>query len=149
MILKRHLHFEGYIKEDYDSDIFLTDKKSTKNNDEMICQEDKLACRIAKELTGEEPSYNDEACWDTLNVKIPKCKIMMYFTKQKESLDSVEVNQLKSMLGDITIDASDYGWSEWTIEGFSVDELTIGGHDLHNILRENCNKYVHIIIDVL
>ncbi|MEI2422663.1 hypothetical protein V6O07_20465, partial [Arthrospira platensis SPKY2] len=68
---------------------------------------------------------------------------------EKELLDVVELNQLKTLIGDININASDYGYSAWTIEGFTVYDLTVGGHDLHQILKDNKDKYVHIIIDVL
>ncbi|MEI2422579.1 hypothetical protein V6O07_20035, partial [Arthrospira platensis SPKY2] len=87
MILNRHLHLEGFIKEDCDDDIYLSETKIVEDNRYYSDQETKIACVIAKELTGLDPDLTDdedEEQWDVLRTTIPKCKIVMYFSNEKE-----------------------------------------------------------------
>jgi hypothetical protein len=52
------------------------------------------------------------------------------------------------MFGSATITGQEYGYSEYTVEGFSIKEFKIGkAHDLKKILESKKGRYVHLLID--
>lgn len=65
------------------------------------------------------------------------------------TLDEAVKGYLTKMFGSLEVQGSEYGYSEYTIEGFCVDKLTLGGHDLQNILKNKKGKYLHVLIDVI
>lgn len=45
------------------------------------------------------------------------------------------------------IETQEYGYSEYTIEGFNVETCKIGNHNLNDILYDKQNRYTILTIE--
>lgn len=64
------------------------------------------------------------------------------------------MNQILLSIGALDIFQEWYGYSEWTIMGYDVENFKLisedgGEHDLEKIFKSYIGKYVHIVIDIL
>jgi len=75
--------------------------------------------------------------------------LRIYECPEECSLEDAMRNHLEYVFGAIVAKGQEYGYSEYTIEGFSVNSLTLGGHDIGKILEGKQGKYVHILIDIV
>lgn len=88
----------------------------------------------------EEPMLKDDLVCDNVSIEI-------YATDNKVKLEQAIENKILSSMGELNLLTNYYGWSEFTIEGYSIDKFTIGGHDLHKIFKSYKGKYVHILVE--
>lgn len=80
---------------------------------------------------------------------LPRVFFRFYESNKECSLEDALRGHLTKFFGDVKARGQEYGYSEYTIEGFSIHELTLGGHDLAAIIKSRGNKYLHILIDVI
>lgn len=74
--------------------------------------------------------------------------IRIYSSNTKCKLEEAITGFVKKLYGDIEATGKEYGYSEYTVEGFDVLTLKFGGHDLQNILDSyKDDDYIHILID--
>lgn len=66
---------------------------------------------------------------------VENVKVCVYSHKKPFTLEEAEQAIIDKYFGAMSIQSQDYGWSEYTIEGFNVYHMTIGGHDLYQILN--------------
>lgn len=85
-----------------------------------------------------------------LGVKItmvPNANLRIWFSDEECSLEEAQMNLESYMItGDLLTEGHYIGYSEWTITGFDIDRMIIGGHDLNSELRDHIGQYVHIIL---
>jgi hypothetical protein len=77
---------------------------------------------------------------------IRNCKITIYTSPNECTLEEAMSGHIKQMLGQLILVGQAYGYSEYTIEGFNVNEARIGGHNLDEELKQ-MSGYAHIIIE--
>ena len=82
-----------------------------------------------------------------LDILIPNCNLRIYATNNKSTLDEAQTYLLGVFDGLIESDLYYWGYSEYTVVGFSVDSFTIGGHDLKKELKQYVGKYVHFVLE--
>lgn len=80
---------------------------------------------------------------------IPKVLMRMHFSNEEITLEQAEEKQILSSIGELDIYTEWYGYSEWTILGYNVENFTVGNHDIEDILKSNEGKYAHILVDIL
>lgn len=73
--------------------------------------------------------------------------VKIYTSERKSTLKEAEEGFLKKILGDLSMTGQEYGYSEYTIEGFNVWDVTIGGHKLQQIVDSQGEKYIHITME--
>lgn len=78
---------------------------------------------------------------------IPNVFFRFYECPEKCSLEKAVEYTLKKEFGDLLLIGQDYGYSEYTIEGFEISTAKIGGHNLNDIIKSKQKKYLHILID--
>ena len=105
-------------------------------------------CRKSR-LDVEEDNNQIEA-----SIFIPRISFRAYFSDNKCSLNEAENNQILLSIGALDIFQEWYGYSEWTIMGYDVENFKLvsedgGEHDLEKIFKSYIGKYVHILIDIL
>lgn len=85
---------------------------------------------------------------------IPRISFRAYFSDNQCSLEDAESNQILLSVGALDIFQEWYGYSEWTIMGYDVENFKLvsedgSEHDLEKIFKSYIGKYVHIVIDIL
>ena len=120
-----------------------------------------LAENIAKAITENLKEYelskldtDEDKTQVEASVFIPKVSFRAYFSDNECSLEEAENNQILLSIGALDIFQEWYGYSEWTIMGYDVENFKLisedgGEHDLEQIFRNYIGKYVHIVIDIL
>ncbi|MCM1338777.1 MAG: hypothetical protein NC191_03805 [Muribaculaceae bacterium] len=92
----------------------------------------------------------DSGCIDdlpTLDV-IRDVKVCIYSGIKPFTYQEAEKMIIDKYFGVMSIESQDYGYSEYTIEGFNVYDLKIGNHDLIEILNSN-DRYKILTIEKL
>lgn len=115
------LHFEGYAK-DIDLKDLLSDNYSL----------------------GFSFGFDEETS-ETIN----NVFFRFYECDSKCSLEEALEGHLSKMFGNLEATGQEYGYSEYTIEGFTISSLTLGGHDIGRIINSKGDKYLHILIDII
>ena len=70
-----------------------------------------------------------------------------WFSDEVCTLEEAQMNFESYMVtGNLLTQGHYVGYSEWTITGFNIDELFIGGHDLETELKEHIGQYIHFIL---
>ena len=116
-----------------------------------------IAKEINKEASNCSPSkmdtdeFNDQV---EASVFIPKVSFRAYFSDNECTLEEAENNQILLSIGELDIFQEWYGYSEWTIMGYDVENFKLtsedgGEHDLEQIFASYYEKYVHIVIEIL
>lgn len=78
---------------------------------------------------------------------IPNANLRCWFSDEKCTLEEAQMNFDSYILtGNLLTQGHYTGYSEWTITGFYIDELVIGGHDLKTELKEHIGQYIHFIL---
>lgn len=70
-----------------------------------------------------------------------------YESKEECTLEDAVKGFSENLFGRLHASGEEYGYSEYTVEGFTISELRLGGHDLQKILESKNDKYLHILID--
>lgn len=134
---------------------FLTqdaDENMTFSEEPDGCPNEIIAESIAGELVNSSPSKkhpDDDDCNTHSSAFIPKASVKIYFTENKSTLEEAKEKQILFSLGELDIYMEWYGYSEFTILGFFVEQFQIGNHDLESILRSHKGKYCHFELEVL
>lgn len=147
--MKVKQHIEGWIAIDSDN-LTIQEEKGSWSGSEVLANI--ISDNYYKENSNKTETqlshngaYDEEMGGESLY--IPNCNLSFYISDNKISLEEVEKRQLTQLIGGIDIYGENYGYSMWTIEGFEVQELSIGGHDLDSTLRTYKDKYIHILIE--
>ena len=78
---------------------------------------------------------------------IPNANLRCWFSDEKCTLEEAQMNFDSYILtGNLLTQWHYTGYSEWTITGFNIDDLIIGGHDLETELKEHIGQYIHFIL---
>jgi len=72
-----------------------------------------------------------------------------YECDEPKTLDEAIKGYVNYLFGNLDATGYDTGYSEYTIEGFSITSLKLGGHDLDKILKSKGHKYLLILNDVV
>ena len=78
---------------------------------------------------------------------IPNCQIFIYYSKEETDIDTLQLELMERMEGFISYEAFLTGYSEYTICGLSIENLTIGGHDLVTEMLSHKGEYVYMILN--
>lgn len=78
---------------------------------------------------------------------LKNCRMKIYYSARKCSLKELQSNMVSYLCGDIEGSGYYTGYSEYTITGFSIRSLYIGGHDLKKELASHNGEYIHWLID--
>lgn len=78
---------------------------------------------------------------------ISNANLCCWFSDEKCTLEEAQMNFDSYMLtGNLLTQGHYTGYSEWTITGFHIDELVIGGHDLKEEFGSHVGQYMHLIL---
>jgi hypothetical protein len=80
---------------------------------------------------------------------MPNIFFRFYSCDKECSLEEAIKGNLEKMFGCLNATGKEYGYSEYTVEGFDISELTLGGHNIGDIINKQGDKYLHILIDQL
>ena len=75
------------------------------------------------------------------------CKMRAYYSRERCSLEEAKNAMVSYLCGDIKGSGYNTGYSEWTILGFNIENLTIGGHDLRAEFASHEGEYIHLLIN--
>jgi hypothetical protein len=64
------------------------------------------------------------------------------------TIDEAMESLLYSIYGELKTDIALVGYSEYTITGYSLEDFSIGGHNLDYELSDKIDNYVHFILEV-
>lgn len=78
---------------------------------------------------------------------IPNANLRCWFSDEKCTVEEAQMNFDSYMLtGNLLTQGYYTGYSEWTITGFYIDKLVIGGHDLKEEFGGHVGQYMHLIL---
>ncbi|WDI05096.1 hypothetical protein PUW25_26360 (plasmid) [Paenibacillus urinalis] len=104
---------------------------------------------IASQISGNDESKHQTNDYHTdMSVSLPNVFLRFHLSDKEVSLEEAEEKQIMMSIGELDIYTEWYGYSEYTIEGYSVENFTIGNHDIESILKTYAGKYAHIIIEI-
>lgn len=126
-------------------------------DNEMICIKEnnkkfEYSINIAYEIMkfakkyGCYKDYDDSNLGGTISM-ISNAKIHIYITDKKTSYEEATLHLLEKLYGNVYNNIENIGYSEYTITGFRIKDLNIGGHNLVKELRSHIGKYVHFILE--
>lgn len=85
-----------------------------------------------------------------MNDFIKNVSISLHISDTEITVEEANENQILLSMGELNLGGSYYGYSEWTIEGLSLDKFMLigngGQHDLYKIIKEYEGKYM--ILDI-
>ena len=76
---------------------------------------------------------------------VPNVKVCIYSNPKEFDYEQAKKMIIDKYFGSMSAETQDYGYSEYTIEGFEVYSLKIGNHDLIQILNSNDNYKIFTI----
>lgn len=77
---------------------------------------------------------------------VDNVKVCIYTCNKPFTLEQAEQAIIDKYFGSMSVESQDYGYSEYTIEGFNIYSIKIGNHNLLDILNEN-DKYKIVTIE--
>lgn len=78
---------------------------------------------------------------------IKNANLRCWFSDTECTLEEAQMNFESYMVtGNLITQGNYIGYSEWTITGFEVDKIIIGGHDLEKELKAHTGQYIHFIL---
>ena len=90
--------------------------------------------------------YIDDGLGKKMTV-IHNAHLQCWFSDEQCTLEEAQTNFESYMLtGELITHGYYIGYSEWTITGFIVSDLKIGGHDLVQELKDHEGQYIHFIL---
>lgn len=130
------IHLEGKLKKDEDG---------MQLADEYVS----VARMVADKIDSDTHSKHEEDEYNTdISVYAPNVFFRFYVSDAKCTLEEAEKGYVEKILGSLDIYSTWYGYSEYTIEGYNIENFTVGNHDIEKILESYDGKYIHILIDV-
>ena len=146
--LKRKLIVSGFIGIDSDDNIELRDRD--KKRDGILIKNICNKLKIKNPSECDHDTYIDEedkAVWEPVNLKVHKILFRFYVSDIPVSLAKAKRGYLEQILGGkLKAHAVNYGYSEYTIMGMTVETFKIGNHDIENIMKNYVGKYINIEI---
>lgn len=121
-----------------------------KDNDKEYDTERELGSLIGNALT--KLGYLDESSNEDYENGITKkfiaedVQMQLFASSTREKLNVIKEKVILDSMGLLDFEEHWYGYSEWTILGFNIETLQLGGHDILNIIRELEGKFVYLII---
>lgn len=133
------IHVEGFVCKD-DGCISI--------NDEYDSIANLIAEKISPMISSSSEMENGEE-WVHYSVNVKNVFFRYYISDAKIPLEDIQEKYLVQQLGGaMDILTEDYGYSEWTIMGCTVENFNVAGHDIENELSNYIGKYIHILIDI-
>ena len=127
------LIINGWIDRDFDYNIRISE---TRFDD----------CLAKKIMNYFDYQYIDEGLGEKKTV-IENANLRIWFSDEKCTLEEAQMNFDSFMeTGELLTEGYYVGYSEWTITGFEIKELRIGGHDLTRELTNHIGQYAHLIL---
>lgn len=78
---------------------------------------------------------------------IANAHLSIWFSDEECTLEEAQMNfESYVVTGNLLTQGHYVGYSEYTIEGFNVDDLIIGGHNLDYELKQHIGQYIHFIL---
>ncbi|ASA22654.1 hypothetical protein [Paenibacillus donghaensis] len=78
----------------------------------------------------------------------PLVFIQIYLNEKEFTLNEAINFQILSSMGELDVQVDWIGYSELTISYLSTENLTIGGHNIENMLAQYIGKFVLISVEV-
>jgi hypothetical protein len=82
-----------------------------------------------------------------LPIIVPNVLVKIYRCPKECSLEEAKHALIDKYFGYMDISTQDYGYSEYTVEGFDVLECKIGEHDLNDLLQDDQNRFIILTIE--
>jgi hypothetical protein len=73
--------------------------------------------------------------------------IYIYFTNEKSTFEEAQESLIYELYGDVETDIRLCGYSEYTITGYSLEDFSIGGHDLEQEISNHIGEYMHFVLE--
>ncbi len=73
--------------------------------------------------------------------------IYIYFTDNKSTFEEAQESLICELYGVVESDIRLCGYSEYTITGYSLEEFSIGGHNLQNEISSHMGEYMHFVLE--
>lgn len=73
-------------------------------------------------------------------------QMQLFASDIREKLDDIKEKVILDSMGLLDFEEHWYGYSEWTIEGYNIDTLELGGHDILNIISGLRGKFIYLVI---
>ena len=100
------------------------------------------------DLLSDNYDHDLRFCFDEASTSsIDNISLRIYESDKKCSAKEAENGFLNKMFGELEAEGQEYGYSEYTIEGFNVLSATLGGHNIQDIINNKHDKYLHIFIE--
>ena len=115
---------------------------STDSNSEVLVDDNCLRDILIRELSllfGEDIDYYRD------NKFIENAYVSLFVADKEMSFSEMKEAKVLNDLG-LTFNLDYKGWPEWTVDYFYIEDLTIGNHDLLNILRGLKGKYITLVV---
>lgn len=100
-------------------------------------------CKLLDELDIDS-GHIDAEMEDLIEI-VPNIKVCIYSNPKKFEYEKAKEMIIEKYFGSMSVTSQDYGYSEYTIEGFNVYLLKIGNHDLIQILNSNDNYKIFTV----
>lgn len=136
------LHIKGWLCTDYDGMVATSDSQEYTHNCEAIIKQVELFAeyngmtgKYRKGLGGRKSYIEDVS-------------LRIYFTDKECDIDeATEALLMYQFAGEVKTDIALCGYSEYTITGYSVEEFSIGGHNLEYELGSHIGEYVNFVLE--
>jgi hypothetical protein len=136
------LYIEGWVSTDDDGIIAVKENKddsdwnaeSVPNQIKYFAQDHGRVRSVNKGLGGTKAYIFD-------------ANIYIYFTDEKSTFEEAQESLICELYGDVETDIRLCGYSEYTITGYSLEDFSIGGHDLENEINNHIGEYMHFVLE--
>lgn len=135
------LHLQGYLDISSDSDLLLRVSKKPYSRYVDICSEveEFFKDRVSVRTSGEDENEVKYITLDDACVRIFSSETYCSLAEAEEKLIEISVGEFEAYY-------ETFAYSEFTILGFDLTTLKLGGHDLYDILSSMKDRYVHFLI---
>lgn len=136
------LYINGWVSTDDDNIIAVKD-----NKDDSCWQANSLP-KLIKEFAYEHGRVrNVNKGLGGTKSYIFDANIYIYFTDEKSTIEEAQESLIYKLYGDVETEIRLCGYSEYTITGYSLEEFSIGGHDLESEISSHIGEYMHFILE--
>lgn len=91
-------------------------------------------------------SEEDYEAGITKKVTAKDVQMQLFASDTREKLDVIKEKVILDSMGLLEFEEHWFGYSEWTIEGYNIDTLELGGHDILNIISGLRGKFIYLVI---
>lgn len=134
------LILQGWLGLDSDSNIGISQERVKENHSYLYSS-------IATEIMDYFKYTEVEEGLGKKITTIENANLRCWFSDTECTLEEAQMNFESYMVtGNLITQGNYIGYSEWTITGFEVENLIIGGHDLEKELKDHTGQYIHFIL---